>query len=127
MPDEEEICTTSHYVEIQSLYSSSGSYFSAVANFINNGNVKIGMSAICEIIIETAENVLTVPVDSIQKSDSGKYVIVQKDDGTTENVYVETGIESDEYVEIKSGINENDKVKKSESESNSSNNSFSLA
>lgn len=157
LPNQNEKCTTSHYVEISSTqtlcmnlsvsetdinkieigdsvkitmtasndvingyitsvsevgtYNSSGSYFTAVVTFENNGNQKIGMSATCEIIIEKAENVITVPNDAIQTSDDGKYVIVVNDDETTNNVIVETGISNDAYTEIKSGISENTTVK----------------
>lgn len=157
LPNQDEKCTTSHYVQISSTetlcmnlsvsetdinkieigdtvkitmtasdevingfitsvsevgtYSSSGSYFTAVVTFDNNGNQKIGMSATCEIIIESAENVVAVPVEAIQTSDEGKYVIVVNEDGTTNNVIVETGISNDAYTEIKSGILENTTVK----------------
>ncbi len=168
LPDEDEVCTSSHYLEIKSIqslsmnlsvsesdinkieigdvvdititatneklngyitsisevgsYSSNGSYFNAVVTFENNGNLKIGMSATCEIIIEKAENVVAVPVEAIQTSDSGKYVIKVNNDGSTEEVNVETGISNDAYIEIKSGISEGDKVQMTESSSNSSNN-----
>lgn len=157
LPNQDEKCTTSHYVQISSTetlcmnlsvsetdinkieigdtvevtitasgevingfitsvsevgtYSSSGSYFTAVVTFDNNGNQKIGMSATCEIIIESAENVIAVPIEAIQTSDEGKYVIVVNEDGTTNNVIVETGISNDAYTEIKSGILENTTVK----------------
>lgn len=156
LPDEGDICTTSNYVEVQSLhnlsmslnisesdinkvevgdevnititsteeklsgkitsisevgsYSSSGSYFTSTVSFVNTGDIKIGMSATCDIIVEKAENVLAVKSDAVQKSDSGKYVIVSSGDGTTENVYVETGVESEDYIEIKSGLSEGQKV-----------------
>ena len=149
LPNEDEVCTSSHYIEIKSIeslamslsisesdinkveigdvvdvtitstnekiegyitsisevgtYSSNGSYFSAVVTFDNNGNLKIGMSATCEIIIERAENVVAVPLEAIQTSDEGKYVIVV-DGNSTSEVAVETGISNDAYIEIKSGI-----------------------
>lgn len=170
LPNAEEICTTSHYIEIQSIetlcmslsinetdinkveigdvvdititatqevlegritsisevgtYSSSGSYFNSVVTFENNGNLKIGMSASCEIIIEKAENVVTVPLEAIQTSDEGKYVIVIDDSGETSNVNVETGISNDAYIEIKSGITEGTKVQMTESSASNSNNGF---
>lgn len=169
LPNEDEICSSSHYIQISSTetltmslsvsetdinkieigdavditmtasgeeiegfitsvsevgtYSSSGSYFTAVVTFDNNGNQKIGMSATCEIIIECAEDVIAVPVEAIQTSDEGKYVIVINDDGTTTNTIVETGISSDAYTEIKSGIEENTVVQVEES-SDSTSNSF---
>ena len=167
--NEGEICTTSHYIEIQSIdslcmslsvsendinkveigdlvdititstsekiegritsisevgtYSSNGSYFTAKVSFENTGTLKIGMSATCEIILERAENVVAVPLEAIQTSDDGSYVIVIKEDGTQENVTVETGISNDAYIEIKSGITEKTKVVMSESTSSSSNSS----
>jgi hypothetical protein len=166
LPNEDEVCTTSHYIEIKSIdslsmnlsvsetdinkieigdavdititateekiegyitsisevgsYSSSGSYFTAQVTFENNGNLKIGMSATCEIIIEKAENVVAVPLEAIQTSDDGKYVIVVNKDGSTSNVSVETGISNDAYIEIKSGISENTTVQMSESSSSTS-------
>ena len=169
LPNEDEICTTSHYIEIQSIdslcmslsvsendinkveigdlvdititsteeklegkitsisevgtYSSNGSYFTAKVSFENTGSLKIGMSATCEIILERAENVLAVPLEAIQTSDDGSYVIVIKSDGTQENVTVETGISNDAYIEIKSGITEKTQVVMSESTSSSSNSS----
>ena len=102
-------------------YNSNGSYFSATVTFDNNGNLKIGMSATCEIIIERAENVVAVPVEAIQTSDEGKYVIVVNSDGSTSNVSVETGISNDAYTEIKSGISEGTTIQMTESSENSRN------
>lgn len=99
-------------------YSSSGSYFTAVVTFENNGNLKIGMSATCEIVIEKAENVVSVPKEAIQTSDDGTYVIAVNSDGSTTNTKVETGISNDAYIEIKSGIEDGTRVQLSE-ESNS--------
>lgn len=166
IPLEDEICTTSHYIEIKSIetlcmnlsvseadinkinigdivnitmsasnekiegyitsiseigtYSSSGSYFAVVVSFENNGNLKIGMSATCEIVIEKAENVITVPIEAIQTLDNGEYVVVVNSDGSTMSTKVETGISNDAYIEIKSGISEGTRVQLSEV-SNSSN------
>lgn len=165
LPNEDEVCTTSHYVEVKSIdslsmnlsvsesdinkieigdtvdititatneklegyitsisevgtYSSSGSYFSAKVTFENNGNLKIGMSASCEIIIERAENVVAVPLEAVQTSDDGKYVIVVNDDGSTSEVSVETGISNDAYIQIKSGISEDTTVQMIESSTSS--------
>lgn len=103
-------------------YSSSGSYFNAVVTFENNGNLKIGMSATCEIVIEKAENVVSVPVEAIQTLDDGTYVIVVNSDGSTTNTKVETGISNDAYIEIKSGIAEGTRVQLSEESNSDSNN-----
>lgn len=86
-------------------YSSGGSTFAAKVEFENDGNIKIGMTASCEVILEEVENVIAVPIAAVQVSDDSKYVIVVKEDGTTENINVETGISDDNYVQIKSGLN----------------------
>ena len=89
-----------------------GTYFSAKVTFENNGNLKIGMSASCE-------NVVAVPLEAVQTSDDGKYVIVVNDDGSTSEVSVETGISNDAYIQIKSGISEGTTVQMIESSTSS--------
>ena len=103
------------------IHNTGGSIFTAIASIKNDGNLKLGMSATCEIIIERAENVVAVPVEAIQTSDEGKYVIVVNSDGSTSNVSVETGISNDAYTEIKSGISEGTTVQMTESSENSKN------
>lgn len=170
LPEEDEICTTSHYVEINSIetlqmtlniseseinkveigdevnititatneqltgyitaisevgtYSSSGSYFTATVEFENNGNLKIGMSASSEIIVEKVENAIAVPIEAVQSSDEGNYVIVVNKDGSTSNVTVETGIKNDAYIEIKSGLTGNETIQMKKESSSSSLTSF---
>lgn len=157
VPESGNICTSSHYIEVQNLetlvmtlnideseinsvkvgqeveiqlnafedttykgsiskinsvgtYSTSGTSFTATVEFENDGNIKLGMSASCTIIIEKAENVIAVPIEAVQTSDNKKYVIVIKDDGITENVDIETGISNDSYVEVKSGLSGGEKI-----------------
>lgn len=85
-------------------YASNGSSFTGTVVFDNDGNLKIGMSASCTIILEKAEDVIAVPIEAIQTKNSEKYVVVKREDGTTQNVTVETGLSNDAYVEIKSGL-----------------------
>lgn len=91
-------------------YSSSGSTFTATVSFQNDGDIKIGMTASCEVILEEATDVIAVPVACVQISDESRYVIVAKEDGTTENVEVETGISDGDYVEITSGLTGGEKI-----------------
>lgn len=101
-------------------YSSSGSTFTATIEFANDGNVKIGMSASCTIILQEADNCIAVPVEAIQTRGDTKYVIVVKSDGTTENVTVETGISNDNYVQIKSGLTGSETIQMLQTTSSSS-------
>lgn len=68
------------------------------------------MTARVEIETENKDSALAVPLSALKTDKNGTYVIVIKDDGTTENRYVETGIYGDEFVEIINGLSENEKV-----------------
>lgn len=69
-------------------------------------------SMTARVDIETAnkDNALAVPLSALKTDKQGTYVIVIKDDGSTENRYVETGIYGDEFVEIVSGLAEGENV-----------------
>lgn len=69
-------------------------------------------SMTARVDIETAnkDNALAVPLSALKTDKQGTYVIVIKDDGSTENRYVETGIYGDEFVEIINGLSEGENV-----------------
>lgn len=91
-------------------YATSGTSFTATVEFENDGNAKIGMSGTSTIIIADEKGVVAVPIAAVQTSGNQKYVVVVKDDGTTENVNVETGISNSSYVQITSGITAGQKI-----------------
>lgn len=80
------------------------------------GELVVGMNVTGEIILESVENVITVPVDAIQRNN----VVYVKDDTVTEavgdvpagfkSVEVTVGMSDDDYIEVTSGINEGDQV-----------------
>jgi len=67
------------------------------------------MTGNVDIPLAKAENVLTLPIEAIGEDGNQKYVevLVNK---KIEKKNVETGIESDTDIEIKSGLNEYDQV-----------------
>lgn len=85
-------------------YASSGSTFNSTVEFENDGNIKLGMTASCTIILEEKKDVIAVPIATVQETDDSRYVICVKEDGSTENIEIETGISDDNYVEIISGL-----------------------
>lgn len=120
--DEEKTYTgTISKINATGTYSSTGSSFTAVVEFENDGNVKIGMSASCTVILEKAENVIAVPIAAVQTKGEEEYVVVVNSDGTTENVTIETGLSNDSYVEIKSGLTGNEQVQMVQITSNRNN------
>lgn len=64
------------------------------------------------VVINTADrnDALVVPLSTLKTDTAGSYVLVLQEDGTQETRYVETGIYSDEYVEILSGLSEGERV-----------------
>lgn len=91
-------------------YSSNGSTFDVTVTFANDDTIKLGMSASCDIILDKAEDVIAVPIEAVQTKNKSKYVVIVNSDGTTENRTVETGISNDAYIEVKSGLQENETV-----------------
>ena len=68
------------------------------------------MTARVEIETANKDNALAVPLSALKTDNNGSYVVVVKQDGTTENRYVEVGIYSDDNVEIVSNLSEGENV-----------------
>lgn len=90
--------------------------------------LRLGMTARVEINTAEKDDALVVPIAALKTNDNGSYVLRVNASGQTEQVPVTTGIYSDEYVEILSGLSEGDRVSvsynatsKSSSKSSSSN------
>lgn len=96
-------------------YSSSGSSFVVTVEFQNDGEVLLGMSAKCSVVLEKAEDVIAVAKEAVQEKDNNKYVTIKTDNGT-QDVQIETGIENDAYTEVKTGLEVGDIVLIQESE-----------
>lgn len=91
-------------------YSSSGSTFEVTVEFQNDGSILLGMSAKCSVILEKSENTIAVAKEAVTTDRGQKTVTLKNEDGTTEEITIETGIENDAYVEVLSGLEEGDIV-----------------
>jgi HlyD family secretion protein len=69
-----------------------------------------GMNASVTVIVDSAQNVLIVPESAIQTEGRNSVVEVQKDDGTTEKVTVQTGLSDGSNIEITDGLEEGQTV-----------------
>lgn len=89
--------------------------------------LKLGMTARVDITTSQKNDALVIPITALKTNDAGSYVVRVDANGQTEQVPVTTGIYSDEYVEILSGLTQGDKVSitytASKSKSSSNNNS----
>lgn len=68
------------------------------------------MTARVDIHTADRPDALAIPLSALKTDTAGSYVVILNSDGTQENRYVETGIYSDEYVEILSGLEDGEKV-----------------
>ena len=91
--------------------SSSVIYYYVTLDVDDPGNELLpAMTARVEINTAEKAGALAVPISTLKTDANGSYVIVKNPDGTQENRYVETGIYSDEYVEILAGLSEGEQV-----------------
>lgn len=70
---------------------------------------KLGYDVDVEILTKSKKDILIIPGDVIFDKNGMKYVFVVKE-GTAELRQIETGIENSEFIEVTSGINENELV-----------------
>ena len=78
-------------------------------------DVMIGMSADVEIVAQSAENVLLIPIEAVQIINGGRYVVFEEDIDkdlafTPATHKVETGITDGVNIEILTGLDETDRV-----------------
>ena len=108
--------TTSDSSSTSSLSSSSSSTTSAIYYYANvlidnpDRTLRIGMTTENNIKIANAKDVLLVSNMAIQKRDGKSFVNVLNDKNQPEHREVETGVQNDFKTEIKSGLNEDEKV-----------------
>lgn len=76
----------------------------------NAGNeLKPGMPAYV-VLKNRQRNSLTLPIDAVIRNEKMNTVWIQVDKNTFKNVMVETGLESGDRIEIRSGLKEGDVV-----------------
>ena len=76
--------------------------------------IRSGYSANAEIVLASAEKVLTIPESAIEFSGDSTFVYVIKGEGkdkTYDRTYVETGLSDGVNIEIKKGVTTKDKVR----------------
>lgn len=73
--------------------------------------IRSGYSANAEIVLDKAENVLSLPESALEFDGDDTYVQVLNPDGSTTRTKVETGLSDGVNIEIKSGVSEGTKVR----------------
>lgn len=86
----------------------STSYYTVTAQFSGSAEVLPGMQVTVVIPEEEADDVVILSSDALSFGQANNaYVLVENDEGEMEQTYVEIGVDNDNYVEIKSGLDAN--------------------
>lgn len=108
--------TTDSVVEQVSLKATSSTKSSGGTVFLVRARLpadylhfRLGMNGTMKIVTNKASNVLTIPLASVIERD-GKRLVSVKDGKKTVEKEIQTGIESDERIEVVSGISESDQI-----------------
>ena len=104
------------YISPKAVESNGANQFEikAAVKLAEGGKIRSGYSANAEIILASAENVLSIPESAIEFSGDSTFVYVIKGDGknkTYERTNVTTGLSDGVNIEIKKGITAKDKVR----------------
>lgn len=74
--------------------------------------LKSGLNVTCDVVSASSEDTMTIPVSSFNEDKDGNILVYKIENGMLKSVKIETGIHSDEALEVKSGLNEGDKIVK---------------
>jgi len=111
--EDTKITTEVAYISFTSIESNSGTSFIVEFNLSQDDLdhiLRIGMNGDINILLEEKLEVLTVPSISLIQRDDKSYVMVKSGKNESEEKEVEIGLETDEIVEIISGLSDSDEV-----------------
>ncbi len=95
--------------EVSTMIDQASGLFKVKASIPDGDTLATGTSVKLYVIAQRAENVLTVPVDSIYYEGGNPYIYTYADGSLKKNA-VTVGLSDNEYSEIPSGITANDQV-----------------
>ena len=111
-PDE-KITSEVLAVAFQSSQGDSGTVFRVRLQLPANNNLlkfKLGMNGTADIQVDQRSQVLTVPLNSVVETGGKSYVEVLNAKGLAEKKEFKKGMETEEFVEVQSGLSTSDKV-----------------
>jgi len=75
-----------------------------------NNLLKPGMFANIELLLGEHDNATLVPIQCVLKDDKGNYIYTVSQDSLAKKIYISTGFQEDNKVEILSGVTTTDKI-----------------
>lgn len=110
--DDESIETYLNYVSYSSSVNSTGTVF--IVEFpIDSEDIdkyRIGMNGDASIVIDSKDDILVIPFEATISRDDKTYVNIQTEDDKTEEREIILGLETDDYAEVISGIEEGELI-----------------
>jgi RND family efflux transporter MFP subunit len=110
--DEETLDTYLNYIAYSSSVNSTGTVF--IVEFpINSEDIdkyRIGMNGDASIILESKDNILVVPFEATISRDGKDYINIKNDKGEAQEREITLGLETDDYAEVTSGLEEGDYI-----------------
>lgn len=76
----------------------------------SDGSLKEGMYAEAKIVLKHENNALTIPIQALERNNSGGTVLIVDAQGRVEERQVKLGAEASDRIEILAGLAENDRV-----------------
>ncbi|NCN87691.1 MAG: efflux RND transporter periplasmic adaptor subunit [Candidatus Pacebacteria bacterium] len=110
--DNEIINTYLNYVAYSSSVNSTGTVF-LVEFPINSEDIdkyRIGMNGDVSIILDKKDDILVIPFEATISRDDKTYVNVQSENNKTEEREIVLGLETDDYAEVLSGLEEGELI-----------------
>ena len=98
-------------ISFSSVETGSGTQFEVEFPLITTaGQLRLGMNGDVTIKLGKSENALTIPLLATRTRGGKTYVDVKTGDSQTEEREIETGIETDDRIEVVSGLSESDEI-----------------
>lgn len=108
---EEEISSRVSSIEFTAVETISGATaYTVHFPLVPDPRLLLDMNGEAEIFVEEKNEVLTLPVEAVETTKTGKQVTRLTPEKKQEKVEVTTGLESDEYIEITSGLVSGDTI-----------------
>ncbi|WP_426453312.1 efflux RND transporter periplasmic adaptor subunit [Paenibacillus sp. S-38] len=85
-------------------------FFDVVITVKNSGELRNGLTATAEILVQDKKDIITLPVEALQRAKGKRTVTVLKADGSKEQREVKTGISNKTTIEVTEGLQEGEKV-----------------
>lgn len=95
--------------EVSTMADTATGLYQIKASIDDENSISTGSEVKVYVISESAENVMTIPVDAVYYDNGKPYAYIEKDDVLVKT-YLETGIYDSTTIEVKSGLGQEDHV-----------------